>query len=146
MSDLIRLAYISRSTQMNEGESHIQAINTQILSKSHTFNEANNITGMLCFEHGCYFQLIEGSKSAVELLYAKIQQDQRHEDIKLLFIEPIASRAFSSWQMKFIKDMSVAMPLVRLHGHKHFSPFEFSKHLFIDLVDFMSQKCAEDKC
>jgi predicted sulfurtransferase len=145
MNDLIRLVYISRSTEQNQAEHHVQAINEQILSKARTFNEANNITGVLCFAHACYFQLIEGPKHAVELLYAKIQKDPRHDDIKLMFIEPVASRAFSKWQMKFIEDINLAMPLVRMHGHKHFNPFEFAENLFKDLIDFLSQKCAECK-
>jgi hypothetical protein len=48
--------------------------------------------------------------------------------------------------MKFVEDINIAMPLVRMHGHKHFSPFEFAENLFKDLIDFLSQKCAESKC
>ncbi len=146
MMDLIRLVYISRSTETDQSEIHIHAINEQILSEARTFNEANNITGVLCFAHGCYFQLIEGPKNKVEMLYAKIQKDPRHEDIKLMFIETASSRAFSKWQMKFVEDINLAMPLVRMHGHKHFHPFEFAENLFKDLIEFLSQKCAEGKC
>jgi len=145
MMDLIQLVYISRSTETDQSEIHIQAINEQILSEARTYNEANNITGVLCFAHACYFQLIEGPKNEVEMLYAKIQKDPRHEDIKLMYKEPVSSRSFSKFQMKFIVDINLAMPLVRMHGHKHFHPFEFAENLFKDLIDFLSQKCLESK-
>jgi predicted sulfurtransferase len=120
----------------------MQAINEKILSEARTFNEANDITGVLCFAHASYFQLIEGPKNKVDMVYAKIQKDPRHEDIKLMFIEPASSRAFSRWQMKFVEDINIAMPLVRMHGHKHFHPFDFAENLLKDLIDFLSQKCA----
>lgn len=146
MNDLIRLVYISRSTQVEKGEKHLEAVNQQILAEARDFNEGHHITGILCFGNGCYFQLIEGPKSAVELLYAKISKDPRHENVKLMIKEPVNLRSFTRWRMKFIDNIDVAMPLVRMHGHKHFNPFEFAENLFRDLIDFLSQKCAESKC
>lgn len=146
MNDLIRLVYISRSTQLNQGLEHIQAFNRQILLEADAFNKANNITGILCFGNGCYFQLIEGPKRAVEILYAKIEKDPRHKDIKLMFKEPIAALSFANWRMKFVDDINITMPLVRMHGHKHFNPFEFAENLFKDLIDFLSDKCSVGKC
>lgn len=146
MDDLIQLVYISRSTEAHETESTIQTVNQQILFEAHAFNQEHEITGILCYGNHCYFQLIEGPKSAVELLYEKIAKDPRHQDIKLMFKEPISIRSFETWHMKYMDDVSIAMPLVRMHGHKHFSPFEFAEHLCKDLIEFLSQKCAYDKC
>jgi len=146
MNDLTRLVYISRSTQLDQGLNHIQIVNEQILLEAHAFNKINNITGILCFGNGCYFQVIEGSKSAVEMLYAKIEKDPRHKDIKMMFKESITAFSFPEWRMKFVDDINIAMPLVRMHGHKHFNPFEFTENLFKDLIEFLSQKCARGKC
>jgi hypothetical protein len=145
MLDLIRLVYISRANLVDQGEEHMQAVNQEILSKAHTFNQENHITGILCFDNGCYLQLLEGAKCAVEMLYAKIAQDPRHKDVKLIFKEPISERSFAHWHMKKVEDIHVTMPLIRMHGHKHFSPFEFAENLFKDLIDFLSQKCKECK-
>lgn len=146
MNDLTRLVYISRSTQLDQGENHIQEVNEQILLEAHAFNKINNITGILCFGNGCYFQVIEGSKNVVELLYAKIEKDPRHKDIKLMFKEPITALSFAEWRMKFVNEINITMPLINLHGHKHFNPFEFAENLCKDLIDFLSQKCAGGKC
>ena len=145
MQDLIQLVYISRVTEALETESTIQTVNQQILSEAHAFNQEHEITGILCYGNHCYLQLIEGPKNAVELLYTKIIKDQRHQDIKLMFKEPISMRSFASWYMKYLDDVSVTMPLVRMHGHKHFNPFEFAENLCKDLIEFLSQKCAYGK-
>jgi hypothetical protein len=71
MNDLTRLVYISRSTQLDQGENHIQVVNEQILLEAHAFNEENNITGILCFGNGCYFQLIEGPKTQLNCFIQK---------------------------------------------------------------------------
>lgn len=142
MNDLIRLVYVSRSTQLEKSELHIQAVNEAIIAEAQAFNEANGITGFLCFANDCYFQLIEGPKSTVELLYAKIEKDSRHQDIELMFKESILQRSFAQWKMKYIKDINIAMPLIKLHGHKHFSPYEFAENLCKDLIEFLSEKCA----
>ena len=145
MLDLIRLVYISHANLVDQGEEHMQVVNQEILSKAHKFNKDNNITGILCFDNGCYLQLLEGAKSAVELLYAKITQDPRHKDVKLILKEPISERSFAHWHMKHVKDIHVTMPLIRMHGHKHFNPFEFTEYLCKDIIDFLSQKCAQYK-
>lgn len=142
MDELIRLVYVSRSTLPEKGDHHIQAINEAILSEAQAFNDANNITGFLCFANNCYFQLIEGPKSTVELLFAKIEKDSRHQNIQLMFKESILQRSFAEWKMKYIKDINIAMPLINLHCHKHFSPYEFAENLCKDLIEFLSEKCT----
>ena len=55
MNDLVRLVYISRSTEADKGEEHTNLVNKQILSEARIFNHLNNITGILCFANDCYF-------------------------------------------------------------------------------------------
>ena len=44
-------------------------------------NEALGVTGMLLYEKGSFFQILEGPAEAVEPLYAKIGADKRHASI-----------------------------------------------------------------
>jgi hypothetical protein len=146
MQNFIRLAYISRSTEAHKGINHILEVADQILSEALVFNEKNSITGILCFGDDCYFQCLEGAKDAVELLYSKLLRDRRHKDLKIVIKEPITSVSFAQWQMKYVPIVKNMIPLIRIHGHKKFSPYDFSENLFKDLLDFLSQKCAEVKC
>lgn len=146
MQNFIRLAYISRSTVTTKDTDHIQEVADQILAKAQLFNEKNGITGVLCFGNDCYFQCLEGAKDEVETLYSKISHDRRHTDVKIVINEPITSLSFAKWQMKYVPNVEWMIPLIRLHGHKNFSPYDFAENLFKDLLDFLSQRLAEGKC
>ena len=56
----------------------------------------------MCFLDGIYFQYIEGESWAVSTLYRKIEQDPRHQDVKLLVYEPIAQRGYQNWTMALL--------------------------------------------
>lgn len=62
-------------------------------------NEALGVTGMLLYEKGSFFQILEGPSEAVEPLYAKIGTDKRHASISKLILEPIEERNFPNWSM-----------------------------------------------
>jgi Sensors of blue-light using FAD len=144
MQNFIRLAYISRAAE-TEIE-HIKEVNEQILSTARLYNKKNGITGILCFDNNCYYQCLEGAKEAVEQLYSKILHDRRHTDVKIVINEPITSLSFAGWDMKHAANVEWMIPLIRLHGHKNFSPYDFAENLFKDLLDFLSQRCAAGKC
>ena len=48
-----------------------------------------------------FFQCLEGDKQAIDTLYAKLLNDPRHKDLKVLLSVLINKTGFSSWEMKF---------------------------------------------
>ncbi|GJM18738.1 MAG: BluF domain-containing protein [Phycisphaeraceae bacterium] len=66
-------------------------------------NRALDITGCLWFGPTRFLQILEGEKDVVEELYARIQQDTRHRDVRLVHSGPIAARSFQRWAMHPIK-------------------------------------------
>jgi hypothetical protein len=66
--------------------------------------------------------------------------------VKIIFKGPITSLSIAKWQMKYVPNVEWMTPLIRLHGHKNFSPYDFAENLFKDLLDYLSQRCAADKC
>jgi len=91
---LIRLIYLSRPI----GE-QTAALTDSILRKAHAWNAQNDITGMLCEGQGVYLQALEGERSKVTGLYARIHADPRHTGLELLHCESIAERRYSGWFM-----------------------------------------------
>ena len=73
----------------------------KIVKDSRINNEKNGLTGLLLFNSGNFMQLVEGTESAVDALYRKIEKDRRHTEVKLLLKEPITHRNFSDWTMGF---------------------------------------------
>jgi hypothetical protein len=74
-----RVRYISRFA---ESLSH-QDID-EIVQTSQKNNPRRHITGMLVASGDLFYQLLEGPKDEIDLLYARISKDPRHEQILLL--------------------------------------------------------------
>lgn len=72
-----------------------------IFETSSARNAEWGVTGVLCVcETGNLFmQVLEGSRDAVNRLYANIVRDPRHRDPLLLAYEEISERRFSAWRM-----------------------------------------------
>jgi hypothetical protein len=99
--DLYRLVYYSRNAISGDANALAGAI-TSILAKSQANNQRVGVTGALMFNSGCFAQVLEGSRSAVEEVFERIQQDERHGDVSLLEFDPAPSRAFENWSMGFV--------------------------------------------
>ena len=56
----------------------------QIVETSQANNPDRNVTGMLMASGDLFYQLLEGPKDQIDILYARIYEDPRHEQIVLL--------------------------------------------------------------
>lgn len=99
--DLYRLVYYSRNAIAGDATALASAISS-ILATSQANNERVGVTGALMFNSGCFAQVLEGSRSAIEEVFERIQQDERHGDVSLLAFDPAPSRAFENWSMGFV--------------------------------------------
>lgn len=70
-----------------------------ILSAARRNNPLLGITGALICRHDLYLQLIEGPAEAIDALYARIEADDRHFDVRLLLTEVMGERMFPNWAM-----------------------------------------------
>ena len=75
----------------------------ELLTKARKNNESLGITGMLLFHEGSFIQALEGKEELVESLYAKIGQDQRHSETRVIFRGKIEERDFETWSMGFYR-------------------------------------------
>ena len=117
---LNRLVYSSYSIEtMNE-----QLIQT-ILEQSRAANAEFGVSGVLCVDpsRDLFLQALEGSRTAINQLYANIVRDPRHTQVTLLHYEEIATRSFSAWRMGSI-DLGKINPSVvlRFSETEHFDP------------------------
>jgi Sensors of blue-light using FAD len=70
-----------------------------ILSTARRNNPRLGITGALICRHDIYLQLIEGPAEAIDALYARICEDDRHANVELLLTEAMGERLFPAWAM-----------------------------------------------
>ncbi|MBR0932459.1 BLUF domain-containing protein [Bradyrhizobium jicamae] len=98
--DLHSLIYVSHSNSHVSHDAADRIIN-DILLTSRTRNARLGVTGALLFSEGCFTQVLEGDKNAVETIYDAIQRDMRHRDVTLLSFKPARVRYFSEWSMAY---------------------------------------------
>ena len=72
-----------------------------LLDKAKKKNAALGVTGMLLYDEGSFFQVLEGDPDAVSSLVKTIQKDERHDRVVKLILEPIEARDFSDWTMGY---------------------------------------------
>lgn len=94
---LVRLIYFSLSK--------IKANQVQeILNSAEQNNEQLNITGLLLFRYKYFFQMLEGSRENINLVYNKLTQDPRHEQVTLLKYSEIDTRIVNNMHMAFLSE------------------------------------------
>ena len=110
-SDLMQMVYLSFATVKLKADADKQI--EAILEEAVAHNSKVGITGELIYRNGIFLQLLEGRKSDVEQLLGKILMDaNRHENMKVLFKQPMVERLFPDWSMAYVKLDNAALDLV----------------------------------
>ena len=125
---LVRIFYISRSAGPQTS-----VVTGSILKTAMGFNRVNQITGVLCQGDGFFLQMLEGERSVINQLYARIVRDSRHKDVELIKYEDISQRKYSQWSMALI-DLSDTDPMVVMR-HPEFDPYSASSETLEQQID-----------
>lgn len=122
MSDLYRLIYTSRDRTAGDPDARSREID-RLVGACRRNNRRDGVTGALLVGEGTFAQILEGTRTAVEATFERIQCDVRHGDVDVLQCEPVAARMFSNWDMALVgrsergrllwKDLSCGAPLDR---------------------------------
>ena len=132
---LVRLLYVSRPVGPVT-----TTVTTLILEKSHANNKKANITGILCQGAGLWMQAIEGERSQINSLYARIMVDPRHQNLEILSMKEIKQRQFSQWSMALVY-LNKDDPMVRM-AHPEFDPYSASADDAMSLLDKLIQSSS----
>ena len=140
MSTLVQIIYISRSTNPSANPANgVDPVVSRILAHSRTNNRRNGLVGVLYFGDGCFFQCLEGEAVAVNTLYAKLEQDDRHTDLKIISRKEIAAPMFKDWSMKYVATEKEMAALLRRAGLNLFDPYQFSASVTQEVIDLLQQ-------
>ncbi|WP_052467158.1 BLUF domain-containing protein [Psychroserpens damuponensis] len=74
-----------------------------MLLKAKRFNKARHITGCIVYHNHQFIQIIEGEKSEIINLYAKIKKDSRHNSVLTLVETATTQTLWDDWSMAFYK-------------------------------------------
>ena len=95
---MYHIVYISTATlPVNEADLE------RFLARWCVNNARDGVTGLLLYSsyEARFIQVIEGKKSDILALFAKIEKDPRHRDLLKLADGPIPHRHFTAWLMGF---------------------------------------------
>ena len=103
-----------------------------LLSEARNANADRDVTGLLLYREGSFYQVLEGSESAVMATFHDIEGDPRHKEVRVLFNGETDAREFADWQMGFLNLDGVDMDT--LSGFSDFmtrdaEPQEFLENL-----------------
>ncbi|MFT6408562.1 MAG: hypothetical protein ACJAQ6_001982 [Arenicella sp.] len=106
-------------------------------------NMNHNISGVLSYKAGRIIQLIEGESAQIQSLYAKISNDNRHQNVLILLNIKDSQRAFLDWGM--VLEASIdSSSLFRDFLHAHFEQLvEMTEHQSDELIFFIDHIFSE---
>ncbi len=94
---LYHLGYVSTETNPFSSANLVE-----LLENARRVNSERNVTGLLLYREGSFFQILEGSEADVKRTFAEIERDPRHHSVQILFDGATDEREFSDWQMGFM--------------------------------------------
>lgn len=97
--ELVHCIYTSAARSPSFGRKELD----ELLAISRANNAAHGVTGILLFDKGSFFQILDGERETVAALYTKIAADPRHIRINKIMVEPIAERDFAEWTMGHVE-------------------------------------------
>jgi len=93
---LVSVSYVSAASEpFDDDRLH------DLLAQSRRSNHGHDLTGMLLYRRGRFFQVLEGPQHAVDELMDKIRRDPRHTGVRVLLSEGIGERRFTEWTMGY---------------------------------------------
>ena len=100
------IAYASRRVVDGDAE-EMRRRTDRLVAAARAHNERHAITGLLMVGRGCFAQVLEGPRDAVEHVYRRrVLPDPRHDDVVLLTTGVLSSRAFGDWSTVCVADES----------------------------------------
>lgn len=102
MDHLRRIFYVSRADPLLDGLTV-----KNIVFKAQRVNRQMDVTGVLAHSGRHFAQVLEGTAENLAVLTARIEKDQRHAEVTVLFDEPISRRDYADWSMGFLYDATL---------------------------------------
>lgn len=133
-TELFQLVYISRIT--STGLSSPSTLN-DISEIAIERNQADDITGILCYGNGYFLQCVEGSEQALTNLKNRLLVDDRHKELEILDFSAITERRFSSWSLRSITLERWMTREPELKQFMPFKPYNWGKNEWRKFLDIL---------
>ena len=96
MSNLFHLIYASQEAHEFSKQDIVE-----LLSNARKKNQQLDVHGMLLYDKGSFFQILEGDKDIIHDLFDEIVKDDRHQKVTKIIFEAIPDMFFPDWSMGY---------------------------------------------
>ncbi|MHC2070114.1 BLUF domain-containing protein [Bremerella sp. T1] len=137
---MFALAYASYCT-VDSTELDLDALASHASAK----NSSLGISGYLCYDHGVFFQYMEGERQAVLDLMEVIEKDARHDVINKVTLGEYDDRIFPDWSMRYLNRSDlrrVDLEHVLEHSLFHMDPKLYGQDNIVALIKAIVQNIA----
>lgn len=93
---VFRLVYRSHDRIPEDGR---RAELGELFSQARSNNKRSGLTGALLLDRDWFVQTLEGDEAVVRALFARIEDDPRHDAVEVLEAGPVPGRLFARWAM-----------------------------------------------
>ncbi|WP_373056620.1 BLUF domain-containing protein [Zunongwangia sp. H14] len=76
----------------------------EVLNWSKNWNNSHQITGILLYSEGNFFQVLEGKHDILTDLFQNIRKDKRHHSLIKIFEKEIKKEAFTEYEVDFVSE------------------------------------------
>ena len=141
---LMRLAYASEATfEAKPVEKGVEPHVARILMTSRKNNAKDQLVGGLYYGNDRFFQYLEGEEDADRRTYDRILKDDRHRNIVTLIEEPLKSRTFSNWSMKYVPLSRDVRAFLDDQGLESFDPAAFTSEQCEKMIELVRNSSQE---
>lgn len=143
---LMRLAYASEATfEAQPTEKGVEPHVARILMVSRRNNSKADLVGGLYYGDNRFFQYLEGEEQAVMDTYRRIQNDDRHRNIRTLIEEPLSAPTFENWSMKYVPLSSDVQAFLSRHNLSKFDPSAFTQDQCEEMIELIRRSSQDQK-
>ena len=140
--DLCQLIYLSHITAT--GLSNSSTLN-DIAEVANKLNKIDDITGILCYGNGYFFQCVEGTEQALTNLKNRLLVDDRHKDLKIFDFSSIDERRFEGWSLRSITLERWMVNEPRLKNFMPFRPDSWEPNEWQQFLDILQEHYEEQQ-
>ncbi|PWQ95681.1 BLUF domain-containing protein [Leucothrix arctica] len=96
MSNLFHLIYASQAVHEFSRQDIVE-----LLSDVKQKNQQLDVHGMLLYDKGSFFHILEGDKEIIHDLFDQIVKDEKYQKVTKIIFEAIPKMFFSDWSMGY---------------------------------------------
>ncbi|TSE03595.1 BLUF domain-containing protein [Aquimarina algiphila] len=114
---------------------------SELMDYVSSHNNAINITGILIYSEGNFFQILEGKEELVKMMFERIKKDSRHYNIIKMLYKEIKKTSFTEYHSSFTvisngssqEELQLFLQKEKINNPEHYKSISYLTQKFMKL-------------